>query len=87
MPVVRLRAPLSELTGGTRHEVEGTTIQAALRNLEARHPVVRGWVLDEQSRIRVHINVFVNGERRDEESTVSAEDVLFVLPAITGGSA
>jgi molybdopterin converting factor small subunit len=85
MPVVRLRAPLSELTGGTQHEVEGATVGAALRALEARYPVVRGWVLDEQSRLRVHINVFVNGERRDEASPVSPGDVVFVLPAITGG--
>jgi sulfur carrier protein ThiS len=44
-----------------------------------------GWVLDERGLIRRHINVFVNGERGDETTTVRSGDRVEVLPAITGG--
>ena len=48
MPVVRLRAPLSELAGGNRElELEGSTVAEVLKALEREHPDVRGWILDE----------------------------------------
>ena len=40
-----------------------------LKALESAHPAVAGWILDEQGLIREHINVFVNGERGEEETT------------------
>jgi molybdopterin converting factor small subunit len=86
MPVVRLRAPLSELAGGKRElRIEGTTVGDVLRALERQHPDLEGWVLDEHGRIREHINVFVNREYGREETSVGADDRLHVLPAISGG--
>jgi sulfur-carrier protein len=87
MAVVRLRAPLSELAGGRRElRLEGATVAEVLRALERAHPDVQGWILDEQGRIREHINVFVNREYGEEETSVGPEDRLHVLPAISGGS-
>jgi molybdopterin synthase sulfur carrier subunit len=86
MPVVRLRAPLSELAGGNRElEHEGSTVAEVLKALEQRHPDVRGWILDEHGQIREHINVFVNREYGREDTTVLESDRLHVLPAISGG--
>ena len=86
MPVVRLRAPLSELTGGSKElELEGSTVAEVLKALEREHPDVRGWILDEHGSIREHINVFVNKEYGREDTEVGANDRLHVLPAISGG--
>ena len=86
MPVVRLRAPLSELAGGRRELVlDGTTVAEVLRALELEHPDVRGWILDERGSIREHINVFVNKDYGREDTPVGAQDRLHVLPAISGG--
>ena len=86
MPVVRLRAPLSELAGGNRElELSGSTVAEVLRDLERRHPDVRGWILDEHGRIREHVNVFVNRDYGREDTAVGANDRLHVLPAISGG--
>ena len=86
MPVVRLRAPLSELAGGRRElELDGTTVAEVLRALELEHPDVRGWILDERGSIREHINVFVNKDYGREHTPVGAHDRLHVLPAISGG--
>ena len=86
MPVVRLRAPLSELAGGRRErELDGTTVAEVLRALELEHPDVRGWILDERGSIREHINVFVNKEYGQEDTSVTSTDRLHVIPAISGG--
>jgi molybdopterin converting factor small subunit len=86
MPVVRLRAPLSELAGGHRElELEGATVAEVLRALEREHPEVRGWILDEHGAIREHINVFVNKEYGREDTAVADSDRLHMLPAISGG--
>jgi len=84
--LVRLRAPLKELAGGRAdHVVEGATVVDVLRALEAAHPPMAGWILDEQGRLRTHINVFVNGEAGAGETSLRADDRVHVLPAITGG--
>lgn len=86
MPVVRLRAPLSELAGGKRElELEGATVAEVLKALEREHPDTRGWILDERGAIREHINVFVNKEYGREETSVTPSDYLHVIPAISGG--
>ena len=86
MPVVRLRAPLSELAGGNKElELEGSTVAEVLKALEREHPDVRGWILDEHGSIREHINVFVNREYGRGDTAVGASDRLHVLPAISGG--
>ena len=86
MPVVRLRAPLSELAGGNRElELEGSTVAEVLAALEQRHPDVKGWILDERGQIREHINVFVNKEYGREDTAVRESDRLHILPAISGG--
>jgi molybdopterin converting factor small subunit len=86
MPVVRLRAPLSELAGGRRQlRLEGATVRDVLCALEDEHPAITGWVLDEQKSIREHVNVFVNGERSREETALGADDRIHVIPSISGG--
>ena len=47
--------------------------------------MIAGWVLDEQRRIREHVNVFVNGTQGEEQTPVASDDRVHVLPAITGG--
>ena len=86
MSVLSVRGPLRKLAGGAaEHELTGATVLELLRALELRHPATAGWILDERGRIRRHINVFVNGERGAEETTVEPGDRIEVLPAITGG--
>ena len=86
MPVVRLRAPLSELAGGKRElELDGSTVGEVLQALEREHPDVKGWILDERGLIREHINVFVNKEYGQEGTAVAERDQLHVIPAISGG--
>jgi sulfur-carrier protein len=86
MAVVKLRAPLTELTGGRRElDLQGSTVREVLRALEQEHPAITGWILDERTTIRQHINVFVNGERGREDTALTPGDRIYVLPSISGG--
>lgn len=86
VPTVLLRAPLAGLAGGSRSiDVSGATVGEALLALEARHPALRGWVLDEHGHLREHVNVFVNGTPGEEATAVAPADALHVLSAISGG--
>jgi molybdopterin converting factor small subunit len=86
MAVVKLRGPLQKFAGGTaEHAIEGATVREILRGLENAQPGVAGWILDERGLIRQHINVFVNGEQGDEDTSVAPGDRIDVLPAISGG--
>ena len=86
MAVVRLGAPLSELAGGSRElELDGGTVRDVLRALEREHPAIAGWILDERTTIREHVNVFVNGERGREDTALAPDDRIHVLPSISGG--
>ncbi|MDP9328539.1 MAG: MoaD/ThiS family protein [Actinomycetota bacterium] len=87
MATVTLRAPLKDLAGGQDLEIPGGTVGEVIRALEAQHPKLRGWILDEQGHVRQHVNVFVNGERMAEDTDVSATDRLHVLASISGGCA
>jgi molybdopterin synthase sulfur carrier subunit len=84
--VVRLRGPLKQFAGGrSEHTVDGATVADVLRELERVEPAVSGWILDERGLVRRHINVFVNGDYGAEDTAVSSDDRIDVLPAISGG--
>jgi molybdopterin synthase sulfur carrier subunit len=86
MAVVCVRGPLRKLAGGrAEHELDGATVVELLRALELAYPDLGGWIRDERGRLRRHINVFVNGERGDEATSVRSGDRVEVIPAITGG--
>jgi len=86
MPVVRVRGPLKRLAGDrSDHALEGGTVIELLRELEREHPATRGWIVDERGLVRQHINVFVNGQQGDADSSVAGDDRVDILPAISGG--
>jgi sulfur-carrier protein len=86
MARIRLRGQLKKLAGDRgEHEVAGASVAELLAELERLNPPLCGWIVDERGRIRRHISVFVNGERGREETAVSPDDRIEVLPAISGG--
>ena len=86
MAVVKLRGQLKKLAGDrSEYPLEAESVGEVLRELERAEPAIGGWILDERGHVRRHINVFVNGERADEDTTVDADDQVEVLPAISGG--
>jgi molybdopterin converting factor small subunit len=87
MPLVALRAPLRDLAGGAAEvRVDGATVGEAMARLEAECPRLEGWILDEQGRVRQHVNLFLEGERTTLDAPLRPEDRIQVLAAISGGA-
>ncbi len=86
MAVVCVRGPLREPAGGRGdHELDGATLIELLRGLERSNPAPAAGYWMSVVLIRRHINVFVNGERGDEQTEVPDDARVDVIPAITGG--
>jgi molybdopterin synthase sulfur carrier subunit len=85
MANVRLRGQLEKLAGAAELPIEGATVTELLQTLEQEHAGLEGWILDERGVLRLHINVFVNGEPAEPETAVEPEDKIEILPAISGG--
>ena len=70
-------------------EVSGGTVRDALEATFARNPRLRGYLLDDQGRLRRHVMVFVDGEavsdRDGLSDPVGAAAELFVMQALSGG--
>lgn len=87
MAKVILPAPLASKLGGEREiDVEGADLGSLLRTLEATRPKLRGWVLDDQGRIREHVNVFLNSTQAGLDDPVRDQDEVYIMQAISGGS-
>jgi sulfur-carrier protein len=67
----------------------GVTVGEALDNLVAGQPHVRGYVLDDQGRLRKHVCIFADGERLAHDSALSRrigpDTKLYVMQALSGG--
>ena len=70
--------------------VPGATVIDALRAAFDDIPQLRSYLLDDQGRLRKHVNIFINSESvvdRDFLSDkVGSEDEIFVFQALSGGS-
>jgi hypothetical protein len=70
--------------GATSVHARGTTVDEALRDIDARYPGIRFRVIDEQNRIREHVRIFADGDRAlTVDARVKTE--VHVFGALTGG--
>jgi sulfur-carrier protein len=84
---VLLPRSLLELFPGAerRQTVDGETVDAIVRELDARVPGMRDRLVDAGPRLRPHINVFVAGEPAGLDTPVGPNDTVHVIPAVSGG--
>ena len=84
---VRIPTPLRSYTAGASTvDASGATLDELLRDIDTRHAGLRFRVVDEQGRIRPHMNVFLNREKvRDLATPVSETDEVVLMQALSGG--
>lgn len=89
MAQVHFTARLRALVPEGPLESEGGTVGEALDRLFARHEAARGYVLDEQGRLRKHVCIFLDGERlahdRALDVLVQRHSEIYVMQALSGG--
>jgi hypothetical protein len=70
-------------------QAPGRTVREVLDNVFADNPQVRGYVLDDQSALRKHMTIFIDGrmirDRARLADAVSEASTIHVLQALSGG--
>ena len=80
-------SPLHSYTGGLSSiDLAGTTLGEVLQALDERFPGLRFRIVDEQDRVRPHINFFVgNALVRRLDHPIEGADDLMIVCALSGG--
>ncbi len=70
-------------------EVEATTVREALDAVFSDHEQLRGYVLDDQNRLRQHMVIFIDGQpitdRNRLSDAVTESSEIYVMQALSGG--
>jgi len=89
MPEVKFTPNLKRHLATPAVRVTGGTVREALDNVFQGNPALRGYVLDDQGRLRKHVVVFVDGTLIDDRVGLSdpldSASELFVMQALSGG--
>lgn len=69
--------------------VAGRTVREALEAVFESQQQLRGYILDDQSHLRQHVNIFVDGQpvydREHLSDAVGADSEIYVMQALSGG--
>ncbi len=92
MPSVRIPTPLRKLTAEKDEvTIDASNIGELIDVMENQFPGIKNRLCDESGDVRRFINIYVNNEDirflQGKETTLNAEDVVSVIPAIAGGLA
>ncbi len=88
---VRLTAQLRDYAHGAGEvEVDSAPdLVAMVGKLDESFPGIGGRIVDDQGKIRAHVNVFVNSENsrelKNEKTPLRDGDVVHILPSVAGG--
>ena len=88
---VHLTAQLRDYARGAK-EVDidsAANLQTMVSKLDQSYPGLGGRIVDDQGKIRAHVNVFVNSENsrelKNENTPLHDGDVVHILPSVSGG--
>ncbi|MET0903143.1 MAG: MoaD/ThiS family protein [Acidimicrobiales bacterium] len=84
---VRIPTPLRSYTGDQKVvSAEGDTLDDVLLDLDRQFPGLRFRVVDEQGRLRRHVNIWIDGERvRDLAAALDGVREIVIMQALSGG--
>ena len=89
MPTVRFTQNIQRHIACPTNEVAGATIRDVLDNYFRLHEGARGYVLDDQRRLRQHMAIFINGAQINDRDllsdTVPSDAVVDLVQALSGG--
>ena len=89
MPTVRFTQNIQRHVPCPVMDVEGATLRDVLENYFAVHGRARGYVLDEQGKLRQHMAAFIDGrqmrDRNDLAEPVPCGAVVDLVQALSGG--
>lgn len=70
-------------------EVEAGSVRHALKEVFAKNPRLRGYLLDDQGVLRKHVVAFVDGHQLSSndglETAIGPDSELYIMQALSGG--
>ena len=89
MPTVAFTPQLRRFLSVSDVATDATTLRAALQTAFELNPRLRGYVLDDQGRLRPNVVVFIDGRRSSDRialaDALQPHSRVFVLQALSGG--
>jgi len=89
VPTVHFTSNLQRHVACPTVEAAGATVAEVLAAVFAANPQLRGYLLDDQGRLRRHVNLFVAGRQVEDRlrlsDPVAAHEEVFVFQALSGG--
>ena len=89
MATVRFTQAIQRHVACPTRDVAGTTVRELLDDYFRSNESARGYVLDDQGRLRHHMAIFVDGRqlsnRDDLNERVADEAIVDVIQALSGG--
>ena len=90
MPKANFTYALKRFFPGIEETEVGTgSVKDVLSELENSYPGLSGYIVDDQGRLRQHVNVFINGslieDREALSDEVAEEDEVYFMQALSGG--
>ena len=90
MPLVRFTRNIQRHLECPERDAAGSTVREVLESYFSARPRARGYVFDDQDKLRPHMALFVDGnqvlDRDGLSDRVAAQAVLDVVQALSGGS-
>lgn len=70
-------------------DAEALSVAEVLREMEKYYPALRSYLLDEQGRLRRHVNIFIDGNMINDRDTLSdtfsQNSEIYIIQALSGG--
>lgn len=90
MTTLKIATPLRSYTGGLAEvRLQGGTVAAAMSDLSAQYPALRGQIFNPEGRLRAFVHLFVNDEDiqhlQGMDTPLGETDRMMIIPSIAGG--
>ncbi|WP_276483006.1 MoaD/ThiS family protein [Paraflavitalea pollutisoli] len=90
MPTVKFTQALKRFFPGLQNmQAGGKTLAAILDEMEGHFPGIRRYLLDEQGRLRKHVNIFIDGALIKDKTHLTDpfndNSEIYILQALSGG--
>lgn len=90
MPIVKFTYALEKFFPGIKAiPAKGMTLKEILDEVEAKYPKIQSYLLDDQGKLRNHVNIFIDGtmisDRANLSDVFSPQSEIYIIQALSGG--
>ncbi len=90
MPTLKFTYALKRFFPGLeKTQAKGSSLSQIIDELENKFPRFRTYILDEQGRLRQHVNIFIDGnminDRIELSDSFSENSEIYIMQALSGG--